>query len=81
MEQEEPFDLIGWLSQQKKMLKAEDLAPVLGVKKITIYRWAQKKKLPSLLIENTLRFCPATLSRWARKQHPEFGKARNKDIS
>lgn len=53
-------------------MSVEDVAEVLGVSKFTIYRMAQKKQLPSIIIGGQRRFDPAVMAMHFRKKSPEM---------
>ena len=49
-------------------MNAEQLASLLGVSEITIYKHAKAGKIPSFRIGTCVRFCPKTVSDWIAKQ-------------
>ena len=51
-----------------KALNAEELADLLGVSEITIYKHAKAGKIPSFRIGTCVRFCPKTVADWISKQ-------------
>lgn len=53
-------------------MSVEDVAEVLAVSKFTVYRMAQNKKLPSILVGGQRRFDPAVLAMHFRKKSPEM---------
>jgi excisionase family DNA binding protein len=51
-----------------KALNAEQLADLLGVSEITIYKHAKAGKIPSFRIGTCVRFCPKTVADWIARQ-------------
>jgi excisionase family DNA binding protein len=51
------------LKQQKTLLTAESLAEILGVAKISVYRWAKNGVIPAVKIGTVLRFDGAKVAR------------------
>jgi len=49
-------------------MNAEQLASLLGVSEITIYKHAKAGKIPSFRIGTCVRFCPKTVSDWIANQ-------------
>ncbi|MGA1983205.1 MAG: helix-turn-helix domain-containing protein [Acidobacteriaceae bacterium] len=51
-----------------KALNAEQLADILNVSEITIYKQAKAGRIPSFRIGTCVRFCPKTVAEWIAKQ-------------
>jgi excisionase family DNA binding protein len=49
-------------------MNAEQLADILGVSEITIYKHAKAGKIPSFRIGTCVRFCPKTVADWIARQ-------------
>lgn len=49
-----------------------DVAELIGKSACTVYRMAQKKKIPSMLIGGERRFDPSVLAMHFAKKHPEM---------
>jgi len=47
-----------------KAMTAEQLADVLGISAITIYKHAKAGKIPSFRVGTCVRFCPKAVSDW-----------------
>ncbi len=47
-----------------RLLKAEELAEMLCVKKSTIYQWTHIEYIPHLKIGNFVRFRPDEIQKW-----------------
>jgi excisionase family DNA binding protein len=45
-----PYSFIAALDSYKGLMTVEDVAEILDVSKFTVYRMAQRKQLPSLII-------------------------------
>jgi len=49
-------------------MKAPELATILSVSKITIYKRAKAGEIPSFQIGTSVRFDPAEVAKWLRTQ-------------
>jgi len=49
-------------------MNAEELAEILGVSEITIYKHAKAGRIPSFRIGSCVRFCPKSVAEWIAKQ-------------
>jgi len=49
-------------------LTAGQLAKFLSISAISLYKMAKSGRIPSLRIGASVRFCPATVSRWLRQR-------------
>jgi excisionase family DNA binding protein len=49
-------------------LNAEQLADILGVSKITIFKHAKAGKIPNFRIGTCVRFCPKAVADWIARQ-------------
>ena len=49
-----------------RALTAEDLARMLSVSKVAIYKYAAEGKIPSFRIGTSLRFDPHSVAAWLR---------------
>jgi excisionase family DNA binding protein len=49
-------------------LTADELAEILAVSKITIYKMAKAGRVPSFRIGTAVRFDPFEVSKWLRSQ-------------
>jgi excisionase family DNA binding protein len=70
-----PYSFIGALESYKGLMTVEEVAGVLGVSRFTVYRMAQRKQLPSLVIGGSRKFDPAALAMHYRKKSPESAAA------
>ena len=50
-----------------KLLGVNELAELLGISPKTVYKLAQQRKIPFVRISNRLRFDPADVLQWVRK--------------
>ena len=48
-------------------LTAVELAGLLAVSRITIFKLAKRGTLPSFRVGTCVRFCPTAISRWLRE--------------
>jgi excisionase family DNA binding protein len=51
-----------------RALSVAELARLLNVTTITIHRWVKAGRVPHFRIGRTIRFCPATISRWLQER-------------
>lgn len=56
-------------------LNARELATILNVSPITIFKHAKSGRLPSFRIGTAVRFCPRTVARWLRSRSTDFSPA------
>jgi excisionase family DNA binding protein len=56
------------IANSGKALNAVQLADILGVSEITIYKQAKAGRIPSFRIGTCVRFCPKTVADWIGKQ-------------
>jgi len=49
-------------------LTAQELAALLSVSRITIFKHARTGRIPSFRIGTAVRFCPHTVASWLRKK-------------
>jgi excisionase family DNA binding protein len=56
------------IAQHSGAMNAEQLADILGVSEITIYKHAKAGKIPSFRIGTCVRFCPKTVADWIARQ-------------
>lgn len=52
------------LRSSEAALSVSELAPILNVTPLTLQRWVKAKRVPFFRLGRTIRFCPATISRW-----------------
>lgn len=55
-----------------RALTAEDLATLLSVSKVTIFRLAAQGRLPSFRVGSCVRFCPRAVALWLRSRSTVF---------
>lgn len=53
---------------QPFLLTVPDVATKLGVCRATVYNLIYRKRLPYLMVGNTVRFNPDTLQQWMKQQ-------------
>lgn len=49
-------------------LTARELAEVLAVSTVTIFKMAKRGTIPSFRVGSCVRFCPATIAHWLRER-------------
>jgi excisionase family DNA binding protein len=60
--------IIQQISSAKGALTAAQLAQLLSVNRITVFKMAKSGRIPSFRIGTCVRFDPATVAAWLRKQ-------------
>ena len=77
----EPFNIIIALSAFRRLLKIEEVfTDLLGKSKFTVYRMAQKKQIPALMIGGSWKFDPSTLIIWLVKKEPQLAVAARRQL-
>jgi excisionase family DNA binding protein len=56
------------IAGSRKALTAYELAELLSVSAISVFRLAKKGVLPAFRVGTSLRFCPAAIARWLRER-------------
>jgi excisionase family DNA binding protein len=69
--------LIEILENRKEALKVSEVAKMLGVTPQHIYKMAKAGLLPCFHVKGAVRFCPAELAEWIRKEIEQSNQARN----
>ena len=69
-----PLSLADRLSSSDSAFSVVELSKLLNVTTLTIHRWVKAKRVPFFRLGRTIRFCPATISRWlqARETVPAW---------
>ena len=68
----QPFNLIIALEQEPGLMSIERVAALLDSSVSTVYRKAQKKQLPSMMIGGSRKFDPSVLSMHFGKKYPDM---------
>ena len=69
------WSLIAEIEAHQGFLTIDEVAEILRLSKYTVYRMAQRKQVPSLIIGGSRRFDPAALAMHFRKKSPESAVA------
>lgn len=69
--------LIEILENRKEALKVSEVAKILGVTPQHIYKMAKAGLIPCFHVQGAIRFCPADLAEWIKKEIEESTQARN----
>jgi excisionase family DNA binding protein len=51
-----------------RAMTADELAGILGVSRITIFKHAKDGRMPCFRIGTCVRFCPQTVANWIARQ-------------
>lgn len=70
-----PWSLVAQIESHRGLMTIDDVARVLGASNTTVYRMAQRKQIPSLIIGGKRKFDPAALGMHYRKKSPESAAA------
>jgi excisionase family DNA binding protein len=63
-----PQPLADRIERFGRALTATQLAAMLAVSRIIIYKLAQKGRIPSFRVGTCVRFCPKAIAAWLRAQ-------------
>jgi excisionase family DNA binding protein len=69
--------LIEILETRKEALKVAEVAKMLGVTPQHIYKMAKAGLIPCFHVRGAVRFCPADLAEWIKKEIDESARKRN----
>lgn len=73
-----PFSIIDALAGFKRLMTVDEVAALFGRSESTIYRLAQRKQIPSLIISGSRMFDPATVAMWLTRKDPQLALAAQK---
>lgn len=68
------------MEKTNEFLTVKNLAQILGVSKITIYRWAQEKFIPHYKVGAAIRFDKDEVLEWAKKRGSN-GRKRTENVN
>jgi excisionase family DNA binding protein len=71
----EMFNILLALESARGLLSVRDVAELLGKSTFTIYRMAENRKIPSLMIGGSRCFDPSVLALWLSKKEPSLATA------
>jgi len=69
------FNILLALEASHGLLTVRDVARLLGKSPFSIYRMAQKRQIPSLMIGGSRCFDPSVLALWLAKKEPTLAIA------
>ncbi len=70
-----PFSVINALAGFTRMLTVDEVSELIGLSSCTVYRMAQRKQIPSVILSGSRRFDPATISMWLARKDPQLSVA------
>jgi excisionase family DNA binding protein len=62
----EPKSLADQIESYRHALKAAELAEVLSVSRITVFKLAKSGRIPSFRVGTCVRFDPSAVAKWLR---------------
>jgi excisionase family DNA binding protein len=71
----EMFNILLALESARGLLSVRDVAELLGKSPFTVYRMAENRKIPSLMIGGSRCFDPSVLALWLSKKEPSLATA------
>jgi excisionase family DNA binding protein len=71
----EMFNILLALESVHRMLTVREVAELLQKSHFSIYRMAQRRQIPSLMIGGTRYFDPSVLALWLSKKEPSLAVA------
>ena len=63
-----PRSIADRLRNSDSALSVSELSKLLNVAPLTLLRWVKAKRVPFFRLGRTIRFCPATISRWLQER-------------
>jgi excisionase family DNA binding protein len=63
----EPLSLADRIERMGRALKANELAEMLAVSKITVFKQAKAGRIPSFHVGTCVRFDPHSVAQWLRR--------------
>jgi excisionase family DNA binding protein len=63
-----PLSIADRLRSSDSAISVSELSKLLNVTTLTIHRWVKAKRVPFFRLGRTIRFCPATISRWLQER-------------
>jgi excisionase family DNA binding protein len=69
--------LIEILENRKEALKVSEVAKMLGVSPQQIYKMVAAGTIPHFHVQGSIRFCPADLAEWIKKDIEQSTQMRN----
>lgn len=71
----EMFNIMAAFESARGLLTARQVGKILGKSPFTIYRMAEKRQIPSMLIGGSRCFDPSVLALWLSKKEPTLAVA------
>jgi len=71
----EMFNILLALESARGLLTVRDVAALLGRSSWSVYRMAEQRKIPSLMIGGSRCFDPSVLALWLSKKEPTLAAA------
>lgn len=71
----EMFNILLALESAHGLLTVREVAELLGKSSFTIYRMAEKRQIPSMVIGGSRCFDPSVLALWLSKKEPSLATA------
>jgi excisionase family DNA binding protein len=69
--------LIEMLENRKEALKVSEVAKILGVSQQQVYKMVAAGTIPHFHVQGAIRFCPAELAEWIKKEIQQSTQPRN----
>ena len=78
----EPLSLADRIERTGRALNANELAELLAVSKVTVFKHAKAGRIPSFRVGTCVRFDPRAVARWLRRPESNFSsvKRQRKEI-
>ena len=65
-----PYNILIALQAVRGLLSVDQVAELFGKSSATIYRMAQKRQIPSIMLGGSRMFDPSTLALWLTRKEP-----------
>lgn len=69
--------LIEMLENRKEALKVSEVAKILGVSQQQVYKMVAAGTMPHFHVQGAIRFCPAEIAAWIKKEIDRSTQPRN----
>jgi len=69
--------LIEMLENRKEALRVSEVAKMLGVSHQQVYKMVADGQIPHFHVRRAIRFCPAEIAEWIKKEIQQSTQGRN----
>ena len=73
--------LVEILENRNEVLKVPEVAKILGISKQQVYKIAAAGTIPHFRVQCAIRFCPAELAEWIKREIQRSSQPRKRQTS